>query len=55
MTITNFTNILKTKPSYLKKGDSWLSENFGVSERTARQVKRSLVNVKRRYIKDLSN
>jgi hypothetical protein len=55
MTVTQITQILKTKPSYLKKGDSWLAENFGCSQKTARTIKRSLTNVKKRYIKSLAD
>lgn len=55
MTVSQITKTLKTKPSYLKKGDNWLANYFGCSERTARNVKRSLASTKKRYIKSLAS
>lgn len=54
MNVTQITNTLKSKPSYLKKGDNWLASYFGCSTRTAKQIKRSLASTKKRYIKSLS-
>lgn len=55
MTVAQITTKLRTSPSYLKKGDTWLSTTFGCSEKTIKQVKSSLKNVKRRYVKSLAN
>lgn len=51
--IKKITQFLKTKRSYLKKGDAFLAEKFGCSETTVRMIKRDLANVKRNYIASL--
>lgn len=54
MTIEQITTTLKRNPSYLKKGDGWLSERFGCSERTAKKIKDSLSSTKKSYLKKVS-
>lgn len=55
MTVAQITTTLRNKPSYLKKGDYWLADNFGCSPKTAKKIKQSLTNVKRRYVKSLTS
>lgn len=51
--IKEITNFLKGKPSYLKKGDKFLADKFGCSERTIRTIKGRLSDTKKQYLESL--
>ena len=51
--IKSITNFLKAKPSYLKKGNTYLASKFNCSTKTIENIKRNLADVKRNYIASL--
>ena len=54
MTVINITRKLRTNPSYLKKGDTWLANHFSCSPKTIKKIKNELSDVKRNYVSTLS-